>query len=274
MTIITFANNKGGSAKTTTTTIVGHGLAMMMKNSGFENSKVLVIDTDSQSHSTLLLTGRKDFREDETLIRVLHTQRQGGDVRAALDDTIIQSNWDENLYILPASVGLDNTEESLVGQDGNVFYLKRILKHVQSKFPVILIDTCPKFSLLTKMSLLASDEVIIPVAPQFLDADGLASMIRKVYDIRAAWEQSNPDVTGVTVVKYSNRVNGHVATLGAIENHPSLGKLFIGMVPINSEIEYSHAAQQSIFAYNPNAKGAIAYAEITRNIASRIFAKV
>jgi chromosome partitioning protein len=274
MKVITFANNKGGSAKTTTTTTVAHGLTIMLQSAKVPNPKVLVVDTDSQAHATLLLTGRKDYPESETLIAVLEAQRTGGDVKAALKQAIIPSTWDNNLHVLPASVGLDNTEESLVGQDGNVFFLHRILRLIKSQYAAILIDTCPKFSMLTKMALLASDEVMIPVAPQYLDADGLLSMINKVYEIRDKWERENPDVTGIAIVKFSPTVNGHNQIRDAIAEHPEMGKFYLGTVPLNAEIEYSHAAKQSIFQYNPRCKGANAYAQIVSNIGQLIFAGV
>ena len=273
MKVITFANNKGGSAKTTTTTTVAHGLTIMMQSAKVPNPKVLVIDTDSQAHSTLLLTGRKDYPEAETLIGVLEAQKNGGDVKAALKKAIIHSTWDDNLHVLPASTALDATEESLVGRDGNVFFLNRILRHIKSEYAAILIDTCPKFSLLTKMALLASDDVMIPVAPQYLDADGLLSMINKVYEIRDHWERNNPDVTGIAVVKFSPTVNGHTQIRETIENHDQLGELYLGTVPLNAEIEYSHAAKQSIFHYNSRCKSANAYAGIIRGVANMIFAE-
>ncbi len=270
MKVITFANNKGGSGKTTTTTIVAHGLTMAFQSVNAPNQNVLVVDTDSQAHSTLLLTGRKDFPENQTLAGVLQAQNSDGNGHELLQEAIIPSTWDDHLHILPASPALDAIEETAVGRDGNVFFLRRVLEHLSNDYAAILIDTCPKFSLLTKMALLASDEVIIPVAPQYLDADGLINQINKVYDIRDKWEQSSPNVTGVIVVKFSTKISGHNQIRDRIANHNQLGNLYLGTVPLNSEIEYSHAHRQSIFHYNPRCKGADAYAAVTRQIAERL----
>jgi chromosome partitioning protein len=272
--IVTFANNKGGSAKTTTTTTVAHGITLILESMKVSNNKVLVVDTDSQAHSTLLLTGRKDYADEETLIEALHTQRLKGDVKAALKKAIGVSTWHPNLHVLRASGGLDATEESMVGQDGNVFFLQRLLKQIKHEYAAIFIDTCPKFSLLTKQALLASDEVIIPLAPQFLDADGLVSMINRVQQIRDEWERENPEVTGVAVVKFSGTVNGHNQIRDSIANNQYLGELYLGTVPLNAEIEYAHTAKKSIFEYNAASKSAAAYAEITNSIAQRILAGV
>lgn len=272
--IVTFANNKGGSAKTTTTTTVAHGTTLILENMKAANAKVLVVDTDSQAHSTLLMTGRKDYADEETLIGALHTQRLGGDVKAALKKAIVPSNWHKNLHVLRASGGLDATEESMVGQDGNVFFLQRLLKQIKGEYAAIFIDTCPKFSLLTKQALLASDQVIIPLAPQFLDADGLVSMINRVQEIRDKWERENPEVTGVAVVKFSPTVNGHNQIRDSIANNQYLGQLYLGTVPLNAEIEYAHTAKKSIFQYNPQSKSAGAYAAITKSIAQMILTGV
>jgi chromosome partitioning protein len=272
--IVTFANNKGGSAKTTTTTTVAHGTTLILENMKAANGKVLVVDTDSQAHSTLLLTGRKDYADDETLIGALMAQRLKGDVNAALKRATAVSAWHPNLHVIRASGGLDAAEESMVGQDGNVFFLQRLLKQVKNDYAAIFIDTCPKFSLLTKQALLASDQVIIPLAPQYLDADGLVSMINRVQEIRNQWERENPEVTGVAVVKFSGTVNGHNQIRDEIAQDSQIGKLYLGTVPLNAEIEYAHANQRSIFDYNSGSKSAAAYAEITQRIAQKILARV
>lgn len=269
--IITFSNNKGGSAKTTTTTTVAHGLSLMLQNSDIPDEKILVIDTDSQAHSTLLLTGRKDHSEEKTLASVIWKQSQKEDVRQALKNAIIPSTWDANIHVLPASTSLDAIEENMVGRSGNVFFLKRVLQLIQDDYAVILIDTCPKFSLLTKMALMACDDVIIPVAPQFLDADGLLSIINKVHDERELWESDTPNVTGVIVVKYHVNIKGHKEIESAIVDNHVTGSMYLGTIPLNADIEYSHANKQSIFQYNSRSTGAAAYAKVIRNISDIIF---
>lgn len=268
--IITLQNNKGGSAKTTSVTTIGHGLVRIMKANNFSNSKVLIVDTDSQAHSTLLLTGHKDYDIKKTLYGVLdnyRTTKTVNDYRGS----IVKSTWDDNLHLLPATMRLEEMEDAMIGMDGNVFALRRILNEVRDDYQVILIDTCPKFSLLTKMALLASEQVMIPVAPSSLDADGLVSLIQRVQDIRQDWGQSNPDVTGVIVVKFSKKVTGHNNIRDAIKNG-TLKDLYLGTVPINASMEYSHEERVSIFDYkNGNTTSAHAYNEIVKQIALNLF---
>ncbi len=274
MKVITFANNKGGTGKTTTTTIIAHGLTIMLQAVNAPNQNVLVVDTDSQAHSTLLLAGRKDFVDNLSLAGVLATENKDSDVASILERAVIRSKWDDKLHVLPANTSLDAIEESMVGRDGNVFYLRRVLKHLAPHYAAILIDTCPKFSLLTKMALLASDEVIIPVAPQYLDVDGLMSMVNRVYEIRYRWEQDKPDITGIVVVKFNAAINGHNEMQATVTQHPHLGALYLGTVPLNADIEYSHSHRQSVFEYNSRSKGAEAYAQITRTIGQPLLTEV
>ena len=268
--IITFANHKGGSAKTTSVTTIGHGVTKILQATNTDKKKVLVVDTDSQAHSTLLLTGYKEYPEYATLAGIIHAQANGMDVKSGLDQAIVSSTWDDNLHILPASATLDTVEEATIGRDGNVYYLKRILRYVKDDYAAIIIDTCPKFSLLTKMALLASDEVIIPVAPLYLDTDGLVSMVNNIEDIRNNWESEKPDVTGVVIVKFSTKIRGHSEVRDSVAADQKLGKLYLGTVPLNADIEYAQGNKQSIFDFNPKSKSAAAYGKITRIIAERL----
>lgn len=269
--IITFANNKGGSAKTTTTVIVAHAITLMLEKMTTNTKKVLVVDTDSQAHATLMLTGYDDLPDNQSLAGVLMAQRLKRDSSQELRDAIVPSKWHPNLHVLPASKVLDSIEEGLAGFDGNVFYLSRILQSVQDEYATIFIDTRPSFSLLTKMALLASDDVMIPVAPQYLDAHGLSNMINRVNDIRVDWGRSNPRVTGVVVVKLSSNVNAHKEIRESIKTHEILGPMYLGYVPINSEIQYAQAEHQSIFTFNPGASSAQAYADVSRRVAQKIW---
>lgn len=273
MKILTLANNKGGVAKTTTTVNVAHGLALMMEQANFKNGRVLVVDTDSQAHATLLLTGSKDHEEENSLSAVLWAYNNKGNVEGALKRSIVTSHWHKNIDVLIANHGMDATEEGLAGRSGNVFYLDSVLSLVSHQYDVILIDTCPKFSLFTKMALLASDDVIIPVAPEYLDSDGLVALINKVNYEREQWRSSKPYVTGIVVVKYHVNVKGHQTILDAIKNSDTLSGFYLGTVPMNSEVGYANTEGQSIFTFNPSCKAASAYGNITTRIANNIFAK-
>ena len=66
-----FTNHKGGVGKSTSATNIAFGISAMLRNAGASNPRVLLIDTDSQAHATLVTTGRNDFDESNSLYTVL-----------------------------------------------------------------------------------------------------------------------------------------------------------------------------------------------------------
>jgi hypothetical protein len=52
--IFVFTNHKGGMGKSTSATNTAFGIASMLRRAGAPNVRVLLIDTDSQSHATLV----------------------------------------------------------------------------------------------------------------------------------------------------------------------------------------------------------------------------
>jgi len=91
---IVLTNHKGGVGKSTSATTIALGLSALLRQAGAQNSRVLLIDTDSQSHATLVTTGR-DFGKDDSLYAVLMAER--GDAPQVLADVIKQSTWTPDL---------------------------------------------------------------------------------------------------------------------------------------------------------------------------------
>src|SRR5258707_6830110 len=99
--VFVMTNHKGGIGKSTSATNVAFGLVRVLKQAGASNPRVLLIDTDSQGHASLITTGRADYGRDDSLYTVLTAERK--DAPSALTRCIVASTWDENLHVLPAS---------------------------------------------------------------------------------------------------------------------------------------------------------------------------
>jgi chromosome partitioning protein len=106
--VFVLTNHKGGVGKTTSATNIALGITGVLRRAGAPNARVLLIDTDSQGHATLVTTGRNDYGADDSLYTVLMAERQ--DAPQALVNCIIPSAWDENLHVLPASPLLESAE--------------------------------------------------------------------------------------------------------------------------------------------------------------------
>src|SRR5215475_10746204 len=98
--VFVFTNHKGGVGKSTSATNIALGISGILKRAGASNCRVLLIDTDSQGHATLVTTGRKDYGADDSLYTVLMADRQSAP--EVLSHCIVASEWDSNLHVLPA----------------------------------------------------------------------------------------------------------------------------------------------------------------------------
>jgi chromosome partitioning protein len=256
--IFVMTNHKGGVGKSTTATNVAFGLVQMLKQAGAARHNVLLIDTDSQSHATLMTTGRKDFGRDDSLYTVITAERKNA--VATLMNCVVPSTWDESLHVLPASLLLESAERELIGMSGAPYRLSEPLKTVASQYGAVVIDTRPSFSLLTEMALIAATDAVVPVEPRYLETMGLLAVVNKIDDVKEGWQRPNLNVSHILVTKFDGRVKGHLQTVEKIKAHPVLGPLVTGMIPTNEAIAYSHHYHQSIFEYDPHCSASRAYA--------------
>lgn len=258
--VFVFTNNKGGVGKSTSATNIALGISSVLKSAGAANSRVLLIDTDSQAHATLVTTGRKDYGAQNSLYTVLTAERQSA--AQVMVDCVVPSTWDADLHILPASTMLEGAERELISVPGAPYRIADALSKICNQYAAIVIDTRPSFSLLTEMVLIASTNALIPVEPRYLETVGLLSVIAKINEIRDGWRIPNLRVDGILVTKMDSRVKGHGQLLEELRNHAVLGKLICGVIPANEAVSYAHTNHQSVFSYDPKAPASRAYAEV------------
>jgi chromosome partitioning protein len=173
--VFVMTNHKGGVGKSTSATNIAFGLVQVLRQAGAANSRVLLIDTDSQGHASLVTTGRRNFGRDDSLYTLLIAERK--EAAAVLTHCITPSTWDEDLHVLPASPLLEGAERELMGVAGAPYRIAEPLSRIASHYAAIVIDTRPSFSLLTEMGLLAATDAIVPVEPRYLETVGLLSVV-------------------------------------------------------------------------------------------------
>jgi chromosome partitioning protein len=257
-----------GVGKSTSATNIALGLAGVLRSAGASNSRVLLVDTDSQGHATLVTTGRKDYGVDNSLYTVLTAER--AHAAPTLANCIVPSTWDADLHVLPASPMLEGAERELMRVAGAPYRLADPLSQIASHYAAVVIDTRPSFSLLTEMGLLAATDAIVPVEPRYLETVGLTSVIGKINEIREGWRHPTLRVSGILVTKMDSRVRGHQRLLEELKAHSVLGKLLIGVIPANEAVSYAHHQHQSIFSYDPKAPASKAYARLVGTLVQRL----
>ena len=164
---IVFSNRKGGSGKTTTTVNVSFGLA-------YKGYNVLLVDTDPQGHSTISYgINLTNIKKD--LSSVLLDDED-------IEDCIISTSL-QRLKILPATKRLTEFEKHFSAIKESRTILSERINNILGKYDYVTFDTPPTLSLLTVSSLIAANEIYIPMPAHFLAMEGLAEMVRLIYKI-------------------------------------------------------------------------------------------
>jgi chromosome partitioning protein len=265
---LVFSNNKGGVGKTSTTANVACGLVHALREIKAPNTRVLAIDCDSQSHLSLLLTGRNNFGRDDSLYTVAVAERKNA--AAVLAQCITPSTWDDDLHVLPSSQLLESAERELIGVAGAPFRLIEALQPILNRYAAVVIDTSPSFSLMTEMALLAAESVYVPCEPRYLETVGLVSVLNKITDIREGWRHPNLYVGGIIITKVDSRIKGHAQMIESLQAHPVLGSLIRGIIPANEAMAYSHHQHMSIYEYDPRCAASRAYALFVSTIVKQL----
>ena len=165
--VICFANNKGGSGKSTTCSNVGYAMSAMGK-------RVLLIDGDMQMNLTL------SFFDEET---ALEYAKNGKNLYTAmreqkdLYDFIVPTEY-ENLDMIPSSTLMSSIEFELFTKWQREFILRQGLTKIMAlnKYDYILIDSPPTLGCWVMNIMCASDFILIPVEASPWGLFGLANM--------------------------------------------------------------------------------------------------
>jgi len=171
-TVISFANQKGGVAKTTTTL----NLAVAFRESGH---RVLCVDLDPQGNLTMS-QGIDPDKVEKSMYDVL--------VDKVPISEIIQ---EREIDIAVASIDLAGAEIAMSTQIGRERSLEKALAEVKHDYDFVCIDTPPSLGLLTINALTASNKVIVPVQCEYLSMRGLVQLQNTLEMIK---ENLNPGV--------------------------------------------------------------------------------
>ena len=244
-TVISFANQKGGVAKTTTTLNLGVALREL-------GSRVLVIDLDPQGNLTMSQGFNPDAITRSMFDVLVH--------RLPIQEVVHHTEVD----LAVSSIDLAGAELALSSMIGRERALEKAIAPVRENYDYVLIDTPPSLGLLTINALVASNGVIVPVQCEYLSLRGLVQLENTLSMIR---ENLNPDVgiEGILPTMYDKR------TLHSREAVEILQENFGDLVfdtKIRKTVRYAEAPVKgtSVLKYDPSGNAAEAYRQLAKEV--------
>jgi chromosome partitioning protein len=243
--VIAFANQKGGVAKTTSTL----NLAVAMKEHGHT---VLMIDLDPQGNLTMSQGFNPDDIDRSMFDVLVH--------KLPIEEVIRHAEVD----LAVASIDLAGAELALSSMIGRERTLEKSIASIKERYDYILIDTPPSLGLLTINAFVAADGVIVPVQTEYLSLRGLVQLENTLSMVR---ENLNPhvEIMGILPTMYDRRL------LHAREAVEILKENFGDLVyntRIRKTIRYAEAPVkgQSVLAYDPEGEAAGMYRDLAKEV--------
>ena len=252
--VICFANNKGGSGKSTTCANVGYSMVT-------EGKKVLLIDGDMQMNLTL------SYFDEEA---ALGFAESGENLHTAIKKQqeltpYIRHTAYEGLDLIPSSILMSGIEVDLFTMWQREFILKQGLAKIKEsgEYDYILIDAPPTLGCWVMNIMCASDYLIIPVEASPWGLFGLANL----FEFYEKLERIAPElkIMGVVVTKANERKNQFkqaLEVLGSLENV----KLFDTYIRIDSAIEWSQENSLPVMAYKKTSRAAQEYLTLSKEV--------
>jgi chromosome partitioning protein len=243
-TVVSVINLKGGVGKTTITVALAEFLVIE------HHFKVLVIDLDPQTNSTVALIGEDEWKKRNEIGQTLYHL-----FKDKLDETVIfnieesivkkASNLQgglDRLHLLPSSLDFVQIQDRLVyisplSHMRPIDVLRTAIAEYLQEYDFVLIDCPPNLGIVTQNGLNISDWYLIPTIPDHLSTYGIPQIVSNVKSFN---KKSNNDVKplGIIASMYRGNVKRHDVTLRQLklqENQGDFPRVFETRIPLASK---------------------------------------
>ena len=245
--IIALANQKGGTAKTTTAVNLAAYLAAFGKN-------VLLVDLDPQANTTSSIGFSVNLEP-----QIYHALIDREPLKKIIRPTAIFG-----FDVAPAGLALAGALVELAGLDKREFRLYNLLESIKSDYDFILIDTPPSLGLLTLNGLVAAEEIIVPVQCEYLALEGIAQLLQTI-DLINKNLKRDIKILGALLVMYDQRSRLNRAVAKEMRrNFP--GYVFKTVIPRNISLAEAPSFGKTILQFDPYSHGAKAYRQLAQEI--------
>ena len=237
--IISVVNQKGGVGKTTTAVNLGAYLA-------HQGKQVLLVDIDPQANATSGLGIYEALVGDKQIFDIIKRTVQDG------------------YKVAPATVSLAGAGIELVSMDEREFRLSNILQEIKDEYDYIIIDGPPSLGLLTINSLVAADEVLIPIQSEYYALEGLSQLLNTINLVQA---NLKPElgIMGAVITMFDKRNRLSESVMQELYKYfPN--RIFRSVIPRSVRLAESPSYGRSILHYDKRSKGGRAYEKLAREV--------
>lgn len=251
--VVAIVNQKGGVGKSTTAV----NLAAYLANKG---KTVCLVDIDPQGNAT------SGVGIDKSTVEQCMYQVIIEDVPFA---EVVQPSKVPGLDIAPATIQLAGAEVELVATMSREFRLRKSLDEVRHQYDFVLIDSPPSLGLLTINGLAAADAVLVPIQCEYYALEGLSQLMNT---IRMVQEHLNPNliIDGVVMTMFDARTNLGQQVIADVKAYfEGTVHVYESIIPRNVRLSEAPSFGEPILLYDPQSKGAQAYAALAKEVGSR-----
>lgn len=233
--IIAIINQKGGVGKTTTTANLCHALAELGK-------KVTVIDFDPQGHLAVSfgIISHNLSGVDLALLKEKTIEDQAVSVR-------------ENLQLIPAGSKLKDVEQMSNTGSPRGIMLRDALRGQLEDQDFIFIDCPPSSGLLVANALIATQEILVPMASDFLALQGLSHLMATVKRFEGALKRQYKLSVVISRYMSTRRISGQVINI-LLSHFPN--QILATVIRETALLAECPSFGQTILEYSPKSRSA------------------
>jgi chromosome partitioning protein len=242
-------NQKGGTGKTTTSVNIAAGLAE-------RGHRVLLVDADAQGNVGISL----GLKAQHTLFHVLMDE-------VSVDDAVVPIGG--NFDVLCSDDTLAAAEIKLAQHPGRGGVLAKRLAAAGKDiggYTHVVIDCAPSLSLINQNALCAVDEVLIPVACDYLSLVGVKQVLKTLKNVHAHLGHT-VKVGAVLPTFYDARAKICRDSLEALKKH--FGELCLPPIRQNTKLKEAPSHKKTIFEHDPECSGALDYRVVVDYMVAR-----
>lgn len=249
--IISVFNEAGGVGKSTVTMNVGYHLALLGK-------QVLLLDMDPQGSLSDFM-GLETYDLPVTMYHVL-TNKAGGEL------PLYRLH---GMDLLPSNLRLARAEPELMAENMREMRLRQIVNPLRSQYDFILLDCPPSLGLLSTLSLISSDSVLVPIETEYKALKGTDILLETIGEMREAKKLFNETlaIEGFLPTKFDARKNQHMGILQSIlMSLVNDGPVFL-QVPDRAELPSSNQAHEPLHTFSKRCDALIAFTLVAHHLA-------